>query len=97
MKHNYCFPIYNRLLYLWASGLINYWTDKYTPNVDKCLIKSNKPKINSENDGLKALMLKDFTGAFLLLGLGLSMAFLVFLLELIVFYYKKVQEQKRRQ
>ena len=81
---------------MWASGLINHWADKYTPNVDKCLIKNNKPKINSDN-GLKALMLQDFASAFLLLGLGLSVAFLVFLLEMIVFFYKKVQEQKRQE
>ena len=85
--------------YLWQSGLITYWTTKYTPNVDKCLVhqrnKHEKEFVSGQSH--KPLSLKDFASAFLFFGLGLSVALLAFLIELSVFFYKQIQEQKRQE
>ena len=91
--------INHRLHYLWQSGIINYWTTKYTPNVDKCLVhqrnKHEKEFVSGQSH--KALSLKDFGSAFLFVGLGLSVALLVFLIELSVFFYKQIHGQKKRE
>ena len=85
--------------YLWQSGLITYWTNRYTPNVDKCLVHQRKKHEKEFVSGQshKPLSLKDFASAFLFFGLGLSVALLAFLIELSVFFYKQIQEQKRQE
>ena len=53
------------------------------PNVDQCKMENQKASSRQ-----RALSLVDLTSAFIVLGLGLSLAFLVFLLEVI---YKRIQ------
>ena len=67
-----------------------HWTKDYSLNYEKCLVQNNKAQLD---DG-RALKLKDFSSAFLFWALGLSLAFLVFLIEKIIFYYKEIQKQR---
>ena len=62
----------------------------HAPNYEKCLVQNNKAQV--DNGG--AFKLKDFSSAFLFWALGLSFAFLVFLIDKIIFYYKEIQKQR---
>ena len=79
----------NRVVSLWETGLLNIWGkwDFDIPGVDdKCLSK----KSESADDAKKATPLKlaNYKVAFSLLGIGLGLATLCFLMELIVAKYK---------
>lgn len=65
-------------MYLWENGLLKRWITKYYPNIEKCRVKNWKPTGKAS-----ALKLNDMWGAFVLLGLGLSVSFLIYLMELI--------------
>ena len=54
----------------------------YRPNIDKCLIRPVKPKMT-------VLSLVDLSSAFLILGVGLGTAILVFFLEKISCFFQK--------
>ena len=62
----------------WESGLFHYWFKKYEPKIDKCFLD----RYRDATPKLKALSLVDLSGPFVILLLGLSLSFLVFLVEL---------------
>ena len=54
----------------------------YRPQIDQCLIRAVKPK-------MAVLSLTDLSSAYLILGIGLGTATLVFILEKICFTFEK--------
>ena len=54
------------------------------PRIDQCLMENQK-----DSAGQKPLTLRDMSSAFVVLGLGISLSILAFLLELI---YKRIQQ-----
>ena len=72
-----------RILELRQFGLIQHWEKQFLPQPNECatkyLEKPEKPRIS----------LKNLSGAFLLLLVGISVAILVFIIEKIVYYHKK--------
>ena len=54
----------------------------FSPRIEKCLVQSNT------KDPLRVLTLKDLSSVFLILGIGLGVSVLVFLLERIVYVYQ---------
>lgn len=76
-----------RLLRAWDAGLIDYRVKSNKLNIDKCQpdhIKKTGPKI-------RPLSLVHLSGPFVILLLGLSISFLVFLVELIISRWKMVR------
>ena len=74
-------------------GLLDYWTHEAfdIPNAEKCFdVKQRK----SAKD--VPINLVDLTGAFLILGIGLGLAVLCFLLEIIVAKYQREMKQQQR-
>jgi hypothetical protein len=63
------------LLYLWENGHCNHITDRYVKRTDKC---STHQVRSSRQSPLK---ISNFSSAFLFLFIGLSLSFLVFVLE----------------
>jgi ionotropic glutamate receptor len=72
-----------RLLELQQTGLIDFWDTWFRPMPPQC---NGKAPTKRSGNKLSALSLKNLTGAFLLLAVGLSLSLLVFLLEQI--YYR---------
>lgn len=73
---------------LWETRLPNIWEkrDFDVPGVDdKCLAKKSE---STDSKNAKQLKLVNYKGAFATLGIGLGLATLCFLLELIVAQYK---------
>jgi len=78
---------------IWEFALLDHWTDEtfHVPNAEKCFdIKERKSTKNVANK------LVDLTGAFLILCIGLGLAVLCFLLEIIVAKYQREMKQKQR-
>ena len=78
---------------MWEFGLLDHWTDEtfHVPNAEKCFdVKQRK---STKNVPIK---LVDLTGAFLILGIGLGLAVLCFLLEIIVAKYQREMKQQQR-
>lgn len=73
------------LQYLWESGLLVHWLRKYTPNVDKCMLDTVKPR-----GRMTSISLLDLSSAFLLLGFGVGLSIVVFLLEIVTLLTRKV-------
>ena len=70
---------------LWETGLIDFWTREAmnARGGEKCLAPPNtKPK-------LVPIKLVDLTSAFFILGFGIGVSILTFLIELIVAKYKR--------
>ena len=78
-----CWFYGHSILELRQYGLIQHWEKNFAPQPNECATKyseiPNKPRIS----------LKNLSGAFLLLIVGLSIATLVFIIETIVYYHKK--------
>ena len=82
-----------RVMEMWEFGLLDHWTDEtfHVPNAEKCFdVKQRK---STKNVPIK---LVDLTGAFLILGIGLGLAVLCFLLEIIVAKYQREMKQQQR-
>jgi ionotropic glutamate receptor len=75
--------IKKRLLELQQTGIIDFWDTWFRPMPPQC---NGKAPTKRSGNKLPALSLKNLTGAFLLLAVGLSLSLLVFLLEQI--YYR---------
>ena len=68
---------------MWENGILLHWADKYLkglPKPDRCEYDKIKPTGQA-----KILTLKDLSSAFILLGIGFSLALLVFCVEIVVF------------
>jgi len=82
------FKTLDRLLRAWDTGLIDYQVKSNKQNmIDKCQpdhIQKTGPKI-------RPLSLVDLSGPFVILVLGLSISFLVFLVELVISRWKIIR------
>jgi len=76
--------LFIRLRRLTESGLPYYWRDKIIPRVEKCQLE-NYEVASAEK---RVLTLRDMMGPFIFLLAGISVSFLVFLIEMIVFKYR---------
>ena len=74
---------------LWETGLPPLWTKNSLPPAPICFAKA---KSNTSNK--VPIRLNDLTGPFLLLGIGLSVAIFVFLMEIIFFNFRKLTKSK---
>lgn len=74
------------------SGLTNYWVKTTTPTLDQCEL-NNYEVASSER---RVLSLNDLMGPFLFLLAGISASFLIFLMEIILFKFKKYMPKKRK-
>ena len=69
------------------AGVIDYIIKINKLNIDKCQLEhywDEEPKI-------RKLSLVDLSGPFVILMLGLSVSFLVFLVELVIFRFKRIR------
>ena len=65
---------------LWESGLMRFWVNNLIPKAYECFA-DNKRRVAR----LSPIQLSDLTSAFLILGIGVGLATLSFLLELVFF------------
>lgn len=66
------------------------WFNMYLPNIDRCLIvRSRNPQRDRTFKNLKPYYLRDLSGVFILLVVGISLSVFVFLCEVITFYSLK--------
>ena len=75
---------------IWEAGALVYLMRTYTPMMPQC---STLPKSNTISSHQIAIKMKDLKGGFLLLGTGLGLAFLVFLIEWIVYGINRKPKQ----
>ncbi len=68
---------------MWACGIVALYKERYFPSADQCRTDV-PPKTNTG-----PLKLVDLTGPFFLLGLGLSLSIMIFIIECLVMYLKK--------
>jgi hypothetical protein len=88
----------------WEYGLMEKIRQNYRPRIDKCLLGSNKPRI-------EVLTLRDLSSAFVFFGIGMCASFVAFIMETASSYnwknvgrivrhvsacYKKLKIKKRR-
>ena len=73
------------------SGLASYWSKKDMPKLDQCQL-DNYAIASAEK---RVLSLNDLMGPFLFLLAGISVSFLTFLMEVIVFKFKKHFQMSR--
>ena len=64
---------------LWEFGLIRYWVNELAPKAEECFATKKKEK----SVKLKPIYLYDLISAFLILGIGIGLATLCFLLEVL--------------
>lgn len=67
-------------MHLWEVGLLLHWVSELTASADQCLNKNEKPKTSKP----VGIQLKDLTSAFFILGFGIGISFLSFLVEIII-------------
>jgi hypothetical protein len=72
-----------RLLDLIQTGIINYWDLWFRPMPGKCMRNFNSG-FNMPDEKHKPLSLKNLSGAFVVIAVGLSLSLLAFLGEMIV-------------
>ena len=77
------FFFFNRILRLKEAGLIDKWASKYVPKDTKCSTPNRKEK----QEPHKRLSLSHLSGAFAVLIIGYSFAFLVFLVENVINFF----------
>ena len=74
------------------AGLHDYWSAKYVKKPDRC----NLDKYKEENSKPRAIKLVELSSPFLVLGIGIGLSTLMFFIERIVFYGKKIKEQGKQ-
>ena len=79
IKLNFISIIWRRLMELWETGLPFRWVKTSTPQAPKCFAKR---KSQAESTRKQPIALKDLISAFLVLGIGVSLAIAVFTIEL---------------
>ena len=77
---------------IWEAGALVYLVRTYTPTMPQCSIA---PKSNTISSQQIAIKLRDLTGGFLLLGIGLGLALLVFLIEWIIYGINRKPKQPK--
>ena len=71
---------YFRTMRFWDHGYVSFWRNKYAPIVPECRVD-----LPAESK-MKPMTLNDLAAAFLILGVGLTLSCLLFLIERI--YHK---------
>jgi|LakMenEpi03Aug12_release.lakeMendotaPanAssembly.Ray.scaffolds.fasta_scaffold1161364_2 ionotropic glutamate receptor len=74
---------------LLQSGLIDYWDTWFRPMPLQCKGKIQYGYTPPNNNEHPPLSLKNLTGAFIILSVGLSLSLLAFLCEKILFLFKR--------
>ncbi len=64
---------------LWETGLVRFWVKEVSPNAEKCYPTKGQKKSARQ----VPIYLSDLISAFFILGVGLGMAKLAFILELL--------------
>ena len=64
---------------MWELGLMRHWVKELTPKAEICFAAKNQEKTARQ----VPIRLSDLISAFLILGIGLGLATLIFLLDLI--------------
>ncbi len=82
LSYNICFNQNIRILELLQIGLIDYWDTWFRPMPPQC---NGKPPNGNKTKKLSPLSLKNLTGAFLVLLVGLSLSILAFLVEKVIY------------
>ena len=72
------------------AGFTNFWTQKYLPSMDRC-------KLENQDQGGKPtpITLMQLSSAFAVLLIGISVALLAFLFEIIFSSIRKLQIKQR--
>lgn len=79
-------------MYLWETGLTRYWVDHLTPKrADQCFPEKKDPNSSIVTNKIK---LQDLTSAFLILGIGIGISVVCFLIEIILSNIKKHSEER---
>jgi ionotropic glutamate receptor len=73
---------------LWESGLVRFWVDNIpsTPKAQKCFADTKRQVTR-----LVPIRLSDLISAFFILGIGIGLATLCFLLELIISNFHRIR------
>jgi hypothetical protein len=89
------FGHWQRLLELTETGIIDYWEILFRPMPGKCEAnyKTGYNALPTDNQH-KPLTLKNLTGAFLVLLVGLSLSLLAFLYEKIISMWTEHQQRQ---
>lgn len=80
-----------RLMELWEAGIPLFSVKKALTGAEKCFAKT-KPRASSRE---VPIQLADLMGAFFILGIGLSLALLAFLVE-IIFNYRDLRSRRKK-
>ena len=70
---------------MWELGLMRHWVKELTPKAEKCFGAKNQEKTARQ----LPIRLSDMISAFLILGIELGLATLIFLLELIFLKFSR--------
>jgi hypothetical protein len=75
-----------RMIQLWETGFLNKWRQMYLPRENPCVanVKQNSPKVR--------LTMKNLGSAFVLLIIGLAVALIVFILEMLTLLKRRVRD-----
>ena len=63
-----------RIIFMWEIGLLESWMRPHRGRYDQCVVKAIKPK-------MAKIKVRDWYSAFVLLAIGSSLAFIVFIYE----------------
>ena len=77
---------------LWEFGLLEHWVKEVTPKAEECFSTKKRDK----SIQLIPIYLYDLTSAFLILGIGVGLATLCFLLELVYVRVKRHYSHSER-
>ncbi len=80
---------------LMEYGLYDYWKREYVRSIEKC--NSNPTGNQKKSQGKepnKPIRLMELSSAFLILGVGLSLSFFVFLMERVIHTGRKIMVQR---
>ena len=75
----------NSLTEVWESGLPSFWVKQNMPKAPKCF---GKIKPQTTRVQKVPIRLQDMKGAFIVLAVGIGLATFMFLVEIIINYYK---------
>ena len=69
------------------SGLIKHWKRIHWPKIEKCKDARQHTRMEAKSSEPKKLSLKDLQGSFFVLSIGSILALILFVVELLVYYY----------
>ena len=75
---------------IWEFGLMQHWMKEIIPRAEQCFLTTNQEKSARQ----VPIRLYDLISAFLILGIGLGLATLIFLMELIYLKFSRHIESR---